>query len=179
MAPFPLPDIDGLRPWRADDAPALVEPRGPIPTSRRGAGCPTTPGPARAEAWIAGWEDRRRAGTALDLVVEQGGAVVGEVGLAPFRGTVTDVVELGWWVLPAHRGSGVATAAVGAVVSWAGEALAGRRLVARIRPGHTPSERVATAAGLVRAGRLDATHDLWKVPGNGPGSAAGADSLRF
>jgi len=168
----------GLRPWRPADAPVLVD-AWADPDIAAWCEVPADAGLARAEAWIAGWEDRRRAGTALDLVVEQGGAVVGEVGLAPFRGTVTDVVELGWWVLPAHRGRGVATVAVGAVVSWAGEALAGRRLVARIRPGHTPSERVARAAGLVRAGRLDATHDLWKVPANGPGSVAGADSLRF
>ena len=60
-------------------------------------------------------------------------------------------------------------------------ALPDRRLFARIRARpHRASERVARVrAGLVRAGRLDATHDLWKVPANGPDPAAGADSLRL
>jgi RimJ/RimL family protein N-acetyltransferase len=172
MEPFPRPDIDGLRPWRAGDAPVLVE-AWADPDIAAWCGVPDDAGPDRAERWIAGWEDRRRAGTALDLVIEHGGAVVGEVGLAPFRGTVTDVVELGWWVLPAHRGSGFATTAVGAVVSWARDTLAGRRLVARIPPGHTASEQVAEAAGLERAGRLDATHDLWKLPQGGSRAGRG------
>jgi RimJ/RimL family protein N-acetyltransferase len=154
----------GLRPWRPADAPALVD-AWSDPDIAAWCEVPADAGLARAEAWIAGWEERRRAGTALDLVIERDGAVAGEVGLAPFRGTVADVVELGWWVLPAHRGAGLASTMVSAVVGWAGEALAGRRIVARIPPGHTASERVAAAAGLVRAGPLDDSHDLWKASG--------------
>jgi RimJ/RimL family protein N-acetyltransferase len=178
LEPFPSPALDGLRPWRPADAPVLVE-AWADPDIAAWCGVPDDAGLDRAEAWIAGWEDRRRAGTALDLVVEQAGAVAGEVGLTPFRGTVTDVVELGWWVLPAHRGSGVATAAVRELAAWAADALPDRRVVARIPPGHTASERVATAAGLVRAVPLDVAHDLWKVPGNGPEAGSGADTLRF
>jgi RimJ/RimL family protein N-acetyltransferase len=160
---FPLPGLDGLRPWRATDAPALVA-AWADPDIVAWCGVPPDADPARAEAWIAGWEERRRVGAALDLVAERDGEVAGEVGLAAFRGTVTDVVELGWWVLPAHRGRGVASAMVTALVGWTARALPGRRVVARIPPGHPASARVAAAAGLVPAGRLDAGHDLWKLP---------------
>jgi [ribosomal protein S5]-alanine N-acetyltransferase len=166
MEPFPPPDIPGLRPWRPDDAPALVA-AWADPDIVRWCGVPPDVGPARADAWIAGWEERRGSGAALDLVAERDSAVAGEVGLAPFRGTVTDVVELGWWVLPAHRGHGLARAMVAAVVGWATEAMPGRRLVARIPPGHAASERVASAAGLERAGRLDESHDLWRPKRSG------------
>jgi RimJ/RimL family protein N-acetyltransferase len=111
----------------------------------RWCGVPDDAGLARAERWIAGWEARRLDARSLDLVAVDGAdRVVGEVGLHPVDG----LLELGWWVLPAHRGRGVASAMVSAFVAWAIDALPGPPLVARIPPGHLASERVATAAGL-------------------------------
>jgi RimJ/RimL family protein N-acetyltransferase len=166
--PFLVPELAGdgwvLRPWRPEDAPVLAE-AWSDPDIAAHCAVPDDAGPARARAWIAGWEGRRASGASLDLVVVvDDGGVVGEVGLAPLRGVVRDVVELGWWVLPAWRGRGLAAAAVPALAAWAATALEGRAVVARIPPGHTASERIAAAAGLVRAGRLDRTHDLWRLP---------------
>ena len=162
MSPFPVPDLPGLRPWRAEDAPVLVA-AWADPDIARWCAVPDDAGLERAERWIAGWEERRQAGLALDLAVVEDEAVVGEVGLAPLRGQVTDVVELGWWVLPAHRGRGVATRAVSGLAGWAVDALPDRRVVARIPAGNGASERVATAAGLVLAGDLDDGTRLWRL----------------
>jgi RimJ/RimL family protein N-acetyltransferase len=76
--------------------------------------------------------------------------VIGEVGVRPVDGDL----ELGWWVLPAHRRRGNAAAMVGSFTAWVAQAMPGRTLTARIPPGHVGSERVAEAAGLVRAGTV-------------------------
>jgi RimJ/RimL family protein N-acetyltransferase len=152
-APFPglaaghgRPQVPGtLRAWRSTDAPVLVE-AWSDPDIAAHCGVPPDPTLERAQRWIAGWEARRRSGASLDVVAIDDDRVIGEVGVHP----VDDDLELGWWVLPAHRGRGVATAMVTTFVGWLAEVMPARTLVARIPPGHTPSERVATAAGLVR-----------------------------
>ncbi|MEJ7584106.1 MAG: GNAT family N-acetyltransferase [Acidimicrobiales bacterium] len=166
---LPVPDLVDeavgirLRAWRGSDAEALAAAWHDEDIARY---CGV---PARAERdvagrWIAGWDERADAGSALDLAVAdvRHDRVLGEVGISPFP--APGVLELGWWVGPADRGRGVATAAVGLVADWAASTLAPARLVVRIPPGHLASERVATAAGFARRGRLDADHDLWTRP---------------
>jgi RimJ/RimL family protein N-acetyltransferase len=156
-----------LRAWRRGDATVLVEAWADADIAAF-CGVPADPTLERAERWIAGWERRRASGAALDLVaVDDADAVIGEVGVHP----TGDGLELGWWVLPAHRSQGVATAMVTAFVAWLRTERPGDPVVARIPPGHTASERVAAAAGLTRVGPVDPGHELWRVLG------AGADSL--
>lgn len=157
-----------LRPWRADDGPALAA-AWADPDVARWASVPSDPSLDAARAWIAGAEVRAAAGAALDLVVGPvgGDEVWGEVGLARLRLRAAGVGEravgdVGWWVAAAHRGRGVATAAVRLLVATADPSW--HPLVARIAPGHVASEAVAARAGLVRRGRLDAAHDLWVLP---------------
>jgi RimJ/RimL family protein N-acetyltransferase len=125
--------------------------------------------PGGAERWIDGAATRREMGLSLDLVVgpTDGGEVWGEVGLAALRltagGAARDAIEIGWWVLPEHRGRGIATAAGRLLVRWALTDLAAARLVARIDRSSVASEAVATRIGLRRLGPLDATRDLWVV----------------
>jgi RimJ/RimL family protein N-acetyltransferase len=108
-------------------------------------GVPPDPTLERAEHWIAGWEQRCASGASFDLVtVDDDDHVIAEVGVHPVDGDL----ELGWWVLSGHRGRGVATTMVTAFVEWLTAVMPGRTLTARIPPGHTTSERVATAAGL-------------------------------
>lgn len=156
-----------LRRWRSADAGALAA-AWADPAVADHCGVPPGTGVADARRWIEGWEERAGDGRALDLVVADPttDAVLGEVGLSPFRvpgsGRVaTDVYELGWWVDPAGRGRGLAATAVALVADWTLATVAPAHLVARIRPGHLASEAVATSAGFERRGRLDGHHDLW------------------
>ena len=88
---LPLPDPpladEGLllRPWTIGDAAELVA-AWADPDIVRWTGVPDQRDLPAAERWIAGELARRQRGMALDLVIEVGGAVVGEVGLVGFQG---------------------------------------------------------------------------------------------
>jgi RimJ/RimL family protein N-acetyltransferase len=132
---------------------------------------PSDPSPAGARRWIAGEQERRRRGLALDLVVSpMGGDLVwGEVGLRGFDPAVRRA-EVGWWLAPAARGRVVAAAAVGLVAAWAlGAPLGLLQVWARIDPANEASAHVAEAAGFRRLGAAGAT-DIWsrEAMPNGP-----------
>jgi ribosomal-protein-alanine N-acetyltransferase len=176
--PLPAPDPPltdaaagiGLRAWERGDAAALAGAWAVADI----AGQAAVPGAGAvddAERWIAGAPARRVAGAALDLAVvaiSAPGEVRGEVGLSRLvlRAGAAErrEWEVGWWVLPAHRGRGVATAAAGLLVGWATSELGVARVVARIDRGHGASEAVAGRIGLRRLGAADATRDLWGGP---------------
>lgn len=177
-APFPLPepglvDRDAglrLRPWTAADAPLLAAAWAVADI----AGQATVPGAGAepdAVRWIDGASARREVGLSLDLVVGPigGDEVWGEVGLARLRltsgGATLDEVEVGWWVLPASRRRGLATAAARLLGGWASTELGVARLVARIGRHDAASAGVACAVGLARVGPLDADRDLWATSG--------------
>lgn len=164
-----------LRPWGwgSDDATALATAwRDPV--LRVATGVPTDVSVAFARRWIAGESERRARGVALDLVVSplppggnalEGGAawsggVWGEVGLrgvdaAAARG------EVGWWIAPAHRRRGLASAAVDLIAAWAlGPPLDLRQVWARLDPGNEPAARVAARAGFTLLGRAGGV-DVW------------------
>lgn len=169
-----------LRPWRPADALVLAtawavpDIAGQASTFREGT-------VADAERWIAGAEVRREAGLSLDLVVGPigGDEVWGEVGLARLglrRAGLTSgpaprqEVEVGWWVMPGHRGRGVATAAARLLSGWALTDLGAERLVARIDATAAASQVVARRAGFERLGPLgpeESTRDLWVRRGVG------------
>lgn len=158
-----------LRPWRPADAPTLAG----AWTIADIADQATVPGAGRvvdAERWIAGSAVRREVGLSLDLVVgpPSGEEVWGEVGLSRLRlsagHAARDEVEIGWWVLPGHRGRGLAGAAAALLARWALDQLGAERLVARVVRGDVASEAVAARVGLRRVAALDATRDLWSGP---------------
>jgi RimJ/RimL family protein N-acetyltransferase len=136
-----------------------------------GSTVPSDPSPAAARRWIAGEQERRRRGLALDLVVSptENDLVWGEVGLRGFDPAVRRA-EVGWWLAPEARGRGVAAAAVDLVAAWAlGAPLGLRQVWARIDPANQSSAHVAEAAGFHRLGAAGAT-DVWSreaIP-NGP-----------
>ena len=78
-----------LRPWRADDAPALVGRVGRSPTSPRGAGCRRDAGPERAERVDRRVERPPGGGTARSTWCAEHGrrGRSRRSGCAPFRGT--------------------------------------------------------------------------------------------
>jgi RimJ/RimL family protein N-acetyltransferase len=133
----------GLRPWRPADAPALAA-AWADPDIARWTAVPDDRSLAAAARWIAGWDERRRRGLALDLVVTAAGddaAMLGEVGVA----FVTDPPTMGWWVVPSARGQGVATAAVRRFLA---EFLPVDEVVAEVDVGNPASIAVARAAGF-------------------------------
>lgn len=165
-----------LRPWAADDAPALVA-AWADPAIAAQATVPVTGDLAAAQAWIGGAAARAAADLSVDLVVDAldpatgrpAGEVRGEVGLARLTvgsgGRRRTEWEVGWWIAAPHRGRGLATAAARLLVRWAQEEAGVGRVVARIARGSTASEAVARHLGLARAGAWDDESDLWVGPG--------------
>jgi RimJ/RimL family protein N-acetyltransferase len=140
----------GLRPWRPADAEALAA-AWADPEIARWTAVPEDRSVEAAARWIAGWDERRRRGLALDLVVTAADddAVLGEVGVA----FVTEPPTMGWWVVAAARGQGVATAAVRRFVE---DFLPVDEVVAEVDEANPASVAVARAAGftIVTPGRM-------------------------
>ena len=136
----------GLRPWVAADAAALAA-AWADPEIARWTAVPDDRSETAAAAWIAGWDERRRRGLALDLVVTRvtdPATVLGEVG-ASF---LTRPPDVGWWIVPAARRQGLATRAVRLFAERLRAAGAGPELVATVDPANAASVAVAQAADL-------------------------------
>lgn len=172
--PVPLPDpplVDGdlvLRPWAEADAPALAA-AWADPEVVRWTGVPPATDEVAARRWIGGDVDRRARGLSLDLVVDRSGIVAGEVGLSAFD-PESGTVEIGWWIGPGHRGSGLAARAARLVAAWAVDELALLEVVARCHEGNPASARVARAAGFEQAGR-DGLIEVWRFASPPPAAA--------
>lgn len=150
MIPLPDPPLRSgalvLRPWRPDDAPALVA-AWADPEIQRWSAVPAVRDLAGAERWIAGDGVRRERELSLDLVVERDRRVAGEVGLSQLdrrRGTV----EIGWWTAERDRGRGLASTAGRLLVGWASATL-GVAVVARCDAANPASVIVAERAGAM------------------------------
>jgi RimJ/RimL family protein N-acetyltransferase len=134
-----------LRAWAPADAQALAAAWADSDIARWTA-VPADRSLAAAARWIAGWDVRRRRGLALDLVVAAAGdeaTVLGEVGAA----FVTRPPQMGWWLLPAARGQGLATRAVRLFADRLREAGV-PELTADVDPANPASRAVALAAGF-------------------------------
>jgi ribosomal-protein-alanine N-acetyltransferase len=149
---LPLPDpplVDeelSLRAWDPADAEALAS-AWVDPDVVCWTGVPEAHDLAAARRWIDGDLARRQRGLSLDLVIEVGDAVVGEVGLAAFDPRAGQA-EIGWWLVGQQRGQGLATRAVQIVSAWALGELCLERLVAACHPDNPASGAVARRAGF-------------------------------
>lgn len=92
------------------------------------------------------WLDR------LIVLRDEGRPLVGHVG---FHGPPDDrgVLEVGYRVLEAHRGQGVASEAVKGLLDWAFWAAGVTTFRASIAPGNGPSLRLAARLGFQQVGR--------------------------
>lgn len=159
----PVPDLGDelvrLRPWRTDDAAALVEAWHDSEISVR-LPTPERRDLAAARRWIEGWDSRWSSGTALDLVIceASGGAaddqVCGEVGLSAIDPTRRAAL-IGWWLAEPSRGRGLARRAVSLVARWAFTSGELDALVAEIDADNERSRRLASRCGFVRLIRPD------------------------
>jgi RimJ/RimL family protein N-acetyltransferase len=135
LRPTPL-DGHGvrLRAWRPGDAAAIAAIRSD-PFVARWSALPDED----AEAWIA-----RQHAASFAITVPPDDAPLGKVALVE-RGARR--AELSYWLLPAARGRGLATAACRTLV----EAVAGLdAIVLDIDVDNAPSQRIARALGAVR-----------------------------
>ena len=95
------------------------------------------------------------------IVDPTNGEILGESGLGMLEGR--HEIEIGWMLLPAHWGKGLAFEAASAVRDHAQKTLGLRRLIALTRPDNAPSIRLAQRLGMQPAGRLlHRGHDMLK-----------------
>ena len=161
--PDPPLNWDGgsLRAWTTDDAPALVAAWQDREIARWN---PVPPEPTldRASHWIDGCDQRLEADRSLDLCVvdAESQQVVGEVGLSGFdwdRGAAL----IGYWLLPAGRGRGLASQATAALADWAVDKLELHLLIARCDSANLASQAVAQRAGFRHAHGDGQGNELW------------------
>jgi RimJ/RimL family protein N-acetyltransferase len=141
-----------LRPFRADDLGANAAMLADPEVVRHLGGKAST----REEAWrkmLTGpgmWAFMGFGYWAVEL--KQNGAYLGQIGFADFKRDLTPSIEglpeMGWLFASHAHGKGYASEAVAAGLAWAGEALAGRDIVAVIDADNAPSIRVAEKAGF-------------------------------
>ncbi len=151
----PLPEIavhgSGLvlRPWAAVDVPAVVD-AASDPRIPSGTTVPSVPTEDACAAFIERQRGRRVSGVgwALAIVESAIGAAdrtvaSGHIGLW-IESLRHGRAEIGYWVAPSRRGSGVASRAVDALSGWAFDSLDGlNRLSLFIAPDNAAS--IATA----------------------------------
>jgi RimJ/RimL family protein N-acetyltransferase len=163
----PLVRPDGgfsLRPWGGwpGDAAALAA-GWADPEVARWTAVPADASERGARHWIVGDETRRDSGRALDLVIsslDDPQVVQGEVGLVLVE-PARLWAEVGYWLRPEARGTGLAANAVQAFSDWVLSDLPVRRLFARIHPENVRAGRVAERAGYDSAGVLDDGTQVW------------------
>jgi RimJ/RimL family protein N-acetyltransferase len=147
----PDPDLDAadVATAHADEAIALWNP-GP-------------PDLAGARAWCqrrADWTDGQHASWLVKAAV--GGTVLGSVSLHAVDG-VNQVCEVGYWVVSAERGRGVATAGVAAATRFAFDALGLNRVELLHAVDNEASHRLAERLGY----RQEGVHRLSFRTGDG------------
>jgi RimJ/RimL family protein N-acetyltransferase/nitrite reductase/ring-hydroxylating ferredoxin subunit len=145
----PLGDgVVTLRPFRADDAPAVSE---ACQDPEIGRWIPMIPIPyteAHARAFILmtlqGWHE----GTSCEFAVVDAATdrLLGSVGVHVNPATRRHAI--GYWVAAPERGRGVAVRAVRLAARWSFDRLGGRRLSLWTLPGNVASQRVAEKAGF-------------------------------
>jgi len=115
---FEVPTLRGggvvLRPWSLADVPAVLaaatDPYIPEVTT-----VPATGGAVAAQAYVARQWDRARSGQGYSFAICEPDTAVGQIGLWPRD----DVASVGYWLVPAARGRGLAARALDVLVAWA------------------------------------------------------------
>jgi RimJ/RimL family protein N-acetyltransferase len=102
-------------------------------------------GPADARSFIAEASSWLRAGRdASFAIVDERDVLLGVVGVRANENPPT----VGYWVAPEARGRGLATAATGALCTWAFRTFACPRLALHVEEGNLASRRVAEKCGF-------------------------------
>jgi RimJ/RimL family protein N-acetyltransferase len=142
-----------LRPWRPSDAEVVLAACTDPETQRwTSVPSPYTAGHAREyleQTAPQGWAD----GTSLGFAVcdSTSGEVLASIGL---RAGHHECWDVGYWAVPAARGHGVVTEAIGVLCRWGFAELGIERIEWYAEVGNWASRRVAEKAGFTVEGRL-------------------------
>lgn len=145
-----------IRPYRIEDAPALLEAAMESVPEAYPFMPWCHPGLALEEmrTWIDAQVSAREAGTAYEFVIlSPGGRFLGGCGLNQID-PANRRANLGYWVRTSERGRGVATAAVRHLVRWGFENTDLVRLEVLVSTENKGSLRVAEKSGAWREGIL-------------------------
>jgi RimJ/RimL family protein N-acetyltransferase len=167
MAARPQPSIeqDGiqLRPWRADDLPAVLAGYGD-PAVQRWHCRSMDEGEGRQ--WIAGWTGRWAGETGAGWAVVHDGQVAGQISLTRLH-LPDGLGEVSYWVLPVARGHRIAPRALQALADWGFGTLGLHRIEVAHSTRNPASCRVAEVAGFPAEGtrrsegwHADGWHDM-------------------
>jgi RimJ/RimL family protein N-acetyltransferase len=140
-----------LRPWLAADDRYVIEAFSD-PEIRGWSGC-RIDSPEHAAKWISQWPEKWRQRTAASWAVVPAadrGRVVGQVALRSLW--VGEMAEISYWVMPDHRGQGIAPRATTALASWALDRFDLTRLEIVHSVRNRASCRVALKAGFAPEG---------------------------
>ncbi|WP_395292813.1 GNAT family N-acetyltransferase [Kitasatospora hibisci] len=110
---------------------------------------------AYLDRWEAGWDSGNAA--AFAVVDGTDGDLLGNVALR-WTDRADGLAMIGYWLLPAARGRGVATRATRAVTSWGIATADTRRIEIAHAVGNTASCRVAERCGYPAEGTLRASY---------------------
>jgi RimJ/RimL family protein N-acetyltransferase len=147
-----------LRPTDASDEAGIAL-AGRDPTIRRlpwfGAGFEDS----WAEPWVRRAMDEWRAGRNRTFsILDAEGSYCGTVNVGPLK---DGAVEVAYWVLPACRGRGVASAALSAVLAWARETFPAARIWAKTALDNAASQRVLLKCRFSERGRRELAYFDW------------------
>jgi RimJ/RimL family protein N-acetyltransferase len=153
MAEIPLSDrVVALRPWRADDAEAIVACIDGDPEISRWLDLVPQPYTLEdARTYIGGVGEQ-----AFAITDARTGRVLGSIAVT--WNDTRDVGEVGYWIRADARGGGVMTRAVVLVSRWALAREGVGRLQLRADIDNGPSRRVAEKAGYTLEGVLRSAH---------------------
>jgi ribosomal-protein-serine acetyltransferase len=140
-----------LRPWAAADAHALVSAIEEAEIHRWLDGLPDPYTLDDAYAFLADARGAWTEATGAPFAITKDGAPVGGIGLG-IDPRVPALGEVGYWVAAPVRRSGVATAAVKAVVDWAFDVVGVRRIELHAAVANVGSRKVAERAGFEQEG---------------------------
>ncbi|MDE2248527.1 MAG: GNAT family N-acetyltransferase [Xanthomonadaceae bacterium] len=139
-----------LRPWRQDDAPALVAAARESTASvgRWLPWCHAGYGPDDAREWIAACESGWRGGKCFAFAIfdARSGALLGGIGLNQLNAEHRSA-NLGYWIRQGCQGHGFATAAVRLVARFGFRRLGLLRAEIVVLPQNLPSRRTAEKSG--------------------------------
>jgi [ribosomal protein S5]-alanine N-acetyltransferase len=141
-----------LRPWREGDAAAL-EPACSDADIRRFSWVPASYSPDAAAAWIAHHRERLQEGTGLILAIEAAERKL-PVGMVGIFALDERRARIGYWIIQAFRGRGLALEAARCLMTWAFAELAPEALQLDIEPHNVASQRVARQLGARPSGQV-------------------------
>ena len=150
----PQPTIEGaltLRPWRPTDVTFLAEAFADEAIERWHSFTDQDP-----TDWIADRSTRWGREIGADWAVERNGSTAGRIGLTRVD-LAKGLAKVGYWVHPAFRGQGVASAALATVTAWAfGQGL--HRIQLEHSVHNEASCRVAHRGGYALEGVARSSH---------------------